>query len=206
MLPLLGIGQGLLGIGQSIFGGGAARKAQRSLEKMADSYQPNAGILDYYNKALSRYSDNPYNSAMYRMQNQNAQRGLATGINALQDRRSVLAGLPKLTQSYNDANLKAAAGAEAQQGQALSQLGQATGMKAAEDSKKFDMKYNLLAMKAAGNNQTSRAGISNIFGGLGNIQQQGMLNQIYGNGGGGSTNNPNSQYPKGTNPDGSPHW
>jgi len=125
--------------------------------------------MDYYNKALSRYNANPYNSAMYRNATQQAGRGLATGINALQDRRSALAGVSNLVQGYDDAALRAAAGAEQQQGQALGQLGQATGMKAAEDKYKFENKYNLLAMKAGAQNQIANAGLSNIFGGLGAI-------------------------------------
>jgi hypothetical protein len=169
-----------VGIFQSISGIVRGRKAERGLERMVNNYKPNQSIKDYYSKALQRYNVNPYSSAMYRMQNQQAQRGLATGIGALQDRRSALAGVSSLVQGYNDSNLKAAAGAEAQQGQALSQLGQATQMNAAEDKYKFENKYNLLAMKAAGGNQQANAGLSNVMGGLSSAAQ---LNQL-GSGGG----------------------
>jgi hypothetical protein len=187
MLPLaagLAIGQGVMGLAQTILGGSAAHKAQKQMEGMVNNYQPNQSIMDYYSKALNRYNVNPYNSNLYQMQSNNIQRGTASGINALQDRRSALAGVSSLVQGQNDGLLKAAAAAEGQQGQALSQLGQATGMKAQEDSKKFDMKYNLLAMKAGGNNQTMNAGIQNMFGGMGglsNMATQGLL----GGGGGG---------------------
>jgi hypothetical protein len=187
MLPLaagLAIGQGVMGLAQTILGGSAAHKAQKQMEGMVNNYQPNQSIMDYYSKALNRYNVNPYNSNLYQMQSNNIQRGTASGINALQDRRSALAGVSSLVQGQNDGLLKAAAAAEGQQGQALNQLGQATGMKAQEDSKKFDMKYNLLAMKAGGNNQTMNAGIQNMFGGMGglsNMATQGLL----GGGGGG---------------------
>jgi hypothetical protein len=172
--------QFLGGAAQAIIGGIKAKKSQRQLEGLVDSYQPNSSILDYYNKALSRYNPNPYSSAMYRMQNQQAGRGLTTGLNSLQDRRSALAGLPSLVSGYNDANLKAAAAAEGQQGQALSQLGNAAQMKANEDSKKFDMKYNLLAAKATGNNQIMNSGLQNMFGGLGTASNMYQANQFYG--------------------------
>lgn len=172
--------QTVIGGIQSIVGSRRAKKAQNQLEGLVNSYQPNQSILDYYNKALSRYNPDPYNSAMYRMQNQQAGRGLATGINALQDRRSALMGLPSLISNYNNANLKAAATAEQQQAQALSQLGQATGMKANEDARKFDMKYNLLGQKASGGNQIMNAGFRNIFGGIGSAGNMYMANQMYG--------------------------
>lgn len=172
--------QTIAGIAQTIGGAIQAKRAQRKLGQMVDSYQPNQSIMDYYNKALSRYNANPYNSAMYRLQQQNAGRGLTTGLNALQNRRSALMGLPSLVSSYNDANLRAAAGAEGQQAQALSQLGGATGMKAAEDTRKFDMKYNLLAQKASGGNQIMNAGMQNIFGGLGSASNSYLANQMYG--------------------------
>ncbi len=172
--------QTVIGGVQSIVGSRRANKAQKQLEGMVNSYQPNQGILDYYNKALSRYNPDPYNSAMYRMQNQQAGRGLTTGINALQDRRSALMGLPSLVSGYNNANLRAAAGAEQQQGQALSQLGQATGMKANEDARRFDMKYNLIGQKASGGNQLMNAGFQNIFGGIGSAGNMYMANQMYG--------------------------
>jgi hypothetical protein len=172
MLPLAavpGIVQGIGGIAQSIFGGGQAKRAQEQLEGMVKAYKPNQSILDYYNKAAQRYNVDPYSSASYRMQSQNAGRNLATGINALQDRRSAMAGVSNLVQASNDANLKAVAQAEQDQARNLSQLGQATAMKAQEDFKPFEMKYNLLSMKAGGGNQIMNAGLSNIFGGLGNV-------------------------------------
>lgn len=164
-----GVLQGLGGLAQSIFGGGARRKAQKELQGLVDNYKPNAGILDYYNKALSRYSANPYQSTQYQNQSNQIQRNLATSISAGQDRRQGLMGTSMAVQQANDANARAAAQAEQQQGAALGQLGQAAGAKAGEDRRKFDMKYNLLAMKAGQSAATENAGYRNIYGGLSNL-------------------------------------
>lgn len=181
-----GIAQSVIGLGQSIFGGGRARRAQRSLEKMINNYQPNQSIMDYYNKALQRYNVNPYTSQLYNQQQEMARAGTAQGMRGLQDRRSALMGLPSLIQGQNDALRKAAATAEGQQAQALGQLGQATAMKDREDKYKFEAKYNLLASKAAGGAQQSNAGMYNLFGGLGNLSNY-YAAKNYGSNRGGSS-------------------
>lgn len=178
-LPILAAQAGI-GALQALIGGGKARKAQRQLESMVDSYQKSESIMDFYNKALQRYNQNPYTSSLYQNQMQNAGRGLATGIGALQDRRSALAGVGGLVQGYNDSALRAAAAAEQQQAQNLSQLGQATQLKDREDKYKFENKYNLLSMKAGAGNQTANAGFQNIFGSIGGLSDLGMLNKMYG--------------------------
>lgn len=172
----LGIGgvQTLFGLGQSIFGGGARRKAERELEKMANSYQPNAGILDYYNKALAKYNANPYQSQAYQNESNQIQRNLSTGINSAQDRRSGLMAIAGLTQQANDANAKAVSRAEGIERQNLGILGNATNLKAAEDRRKFDMLYNLKAMKAGQKAGVENAGYRNIFGGLGTMATLGV--------------------------------
>lgn len=173
--------QAAIGVGQSIAGGIQAHRAQRQLEKLISGYQPNQSIMDFYSKALQRYNVNPYQSNVYQMQKQNAGRGLTTGISALHDRRSATGNIATLVQGYNDANLKAAATAEGQQAQALGQLGQATGMKAAEDKYKFEAKYNLLSAKAGGGNQILNSGIQNAYGGAGSISNYLTAKDMYGN-------------------------
>lgn len=178
--PVGAIAQGVIGLGQAVIGGINAKKAQKKYDSLINSYQPNQSIMDYYSKALQRYNQNPYESAMYRMQSQNAGRGLATGLSSLNDRRSALAGASSLVRGYNDSMLKAAAGAEGQQAQALGQLGQATQMKAGEDKYKFEMKANSLASRAMGNNQIMNNGLQNIHGGLSNISDYYLAKKIYG--------------------------
>ena len=188
---------------QSIFGGGRARRAQRELENLqTPTYEKSKAIGDYYNQALQRYNINPTQSALYRTQERNIQRGLASGINALQSRRAGIGGISKLVQGQNDAMLNATAAAEQQQAQAFGQLGQASQMQAGEDRQAFNInklmpyqnKYNLLAQKAAGGNQMMNAGISNAFGGLSSLGQMSfndyLTNKYYG----GSQDSSNGYY------------
>lgn len=186
LLPLISAGAGLI---QSIVGGIKAGKAQKQLEKMqSPQYAQNQGILDYYNKALTRYNVSPTDSAMYKRQMNNIGRGVATGISSLQDRRSGQAGISSILRAQNDASLNAEVAAEQQKNQRFGELGQATGMKAGEDRMAFDInqqqpferKYNLLAMKAGAANQTANAGMSNVFGGLQNLQNYNLYNKEYG--------------------------
>lgn len=177
--PWGAIGQAVIGGAQAIGGEIRAHRAEKKLENMADNYKPNESIMDFYNKALSRYNVNPYTSNMYNMQKKNIDRNVATGVNALQSRRGAIGGINSLVETANDGYLKAAAGAESQQSQALGQLGQATGMKANEQFKPFEMKYNLLSAKAGGGAQTMNAGLSNIFGGIQSAMDYKMIDKMY---------------------------
>jgi hypothetical protein len=161
--------QALLGAGQAIFGAGKARRTQKDLENYANTFQPNQSIMDYYGKALQKYNVNPYNSTQYQTQQNNIGRNLATGIAATQSKRLGLSAIGGLVQGANDASAKSVAQAEEEQGQNLSRLGQAAGMKTNEEQKKFDMLYNLKAMKAGQAANTVNSGIRNIFGGLGTL-------------------------------------
>jgi hypothetical protein len=163
---ITGGAQVLGGLAQSIFSG--KRKAEKDLENYANSYTPNSSILDYYNKALARYSSNPYTSQYFQNQTNQIGRNLATGIGAAQDRHSGLASIGGLVQGADDATAKAGATAENLQGQALGQLGQASKLKAGEDEKKYDLLYNLKSLKAGAANQQESAGLSNAFQGVGN--------------------------------------
>jgi len=184
-------GAGLL---QSFFGGRKAKKAQKELENLqSPTYNPNESVLSYYNNALQRYNVNPYNSTLYKTQQQNIGRGVNQGIGALNDRRSGLAGISRLIQGQNDSLLKAGIAAENQKDQRFSQLGGATQMKAGEDRQAFNInkmqpferKYNLLAMKAGANARTANDGLKNIFNGLGTMAGGYQLGQGSKSSGGG---------------------
>lgn len=188
--------QGIGGLVQSIFGGSRARRAERALERLqTPTYEKSKAIGDYYSKALQRYNINPYQSNMYNQQQRNIQRGMAAGINALQDRRSAIGGISKLVQSQNDASLNAAAAAEGQQAQAFGQLGQASQMQQGEDRMAFQVnkmmpyekQLSLLGQKAAGGNQMMNAGIQNLFGGVSSLGQMKfddyLSNKYFGGGG-----------------------
>lgn len=172
-LSILGGVQALGGIAQSFIGAGQARRAISGLKKLqSPTTVSSASISDYYNRA----SQNPYESAMYRMQQQNIARGATQGISALQDRRSGLAGIGGIVRGQNDALLRAGANAEQQQ---LRMLGDATRLKASDDNRVFQInkmlpyetRRSLLASQAAAGNQILNSGLTNIFGGL----QSGMM-------------------------------
>ncbi len=189
MLP--GIAQGVGGIAQTIFGGGRARRAEKALEKLQTPvYQESGTIKDFYSKALNKYSIDPTKSSLYQSQMQNIQRGTATGMAGLQDRRGSCAGVAGVVQAQNDASLNATAAAEQQQSQALGQLGQAAQMKLGEERMAFEQnqvapyqkKAALLSAKAQGGNQMMNAGIQNVFGGLqslGKMKMDDYMTQQY---------------------------
>lgn len=167
--------QTLAGLGQSIFSGG--RKAEKKFNKLLDNapeYTENQSILDYYNQALSRYNVSPTDSAMYKRQMSNINRGIATGINSFQDRRSGQAGVSSLLRGANDASLDAEVAAENEKSRRFGELGGATTMKADEEYKGFynnvlmpwELKTGAASQKMAGAAQRQNAGMSNIFGGL----------------------------------------
>lgn len=187
--PWGAIGQAALGLGQGIAGFIQQRRALKELKNLkSPTYNPSAGILDYYNKALAKYNVNPYQTDFYRMQQQQANRGLASGLSALQGRGQALAGVNSLVQGRNDSLLKAGAQAENFSRQDLSRLGQASQLKSGEEKQAFNInemqpfqrKYSLLSMKAAGGANVANAGISNIFGGLQSADQYRMINKTYG--------------------------
>ncbi len=189
--PWGAVAQAGLGLIQGIGGYLQQRKATKQLENMqSPTYTANKGILDYYNKSLAKYNVNPYNTDLYRMQENQANRGLASGLSALQGRGQALAGVNNLVQGRSDNLLKAGAQAEQMQGQDLNRLGQASAMKATEENNEFNInkqqpferKYNLKALKASGGVDTMNSGISNIFGAGNTASQYGMLNQMYGSG------------------------
>jgi hypothetical protein len=165
------------------------KKATKALEKLqTPTYNQSGSILDYYNKALQRYNVSPTESAMYKMQGNQIQRNLGSGITALGGRRSALSGVNRLVAGANDASLGANVAAEQQQNQRFGVLGQATGMKAGEEMKDFqynklapyEKKYNLLAMKAGGGSQIANAGIQGLGNAANTFDQYSMLKKIYG--------------------------
>jgi len=170
--------QGGIGLFQGIKGLFGANKAQKQLENLAPpAYTPNRAISDYYQNALGKYNTNPYDTQAYGVAKNNAMAGTAAGLNALQGRRSALAGVGKLVGIQDNALQKASAMAENQRNVEFNQLGKATGMKAADDRTAFqynqlapyENKRQLLGAKASGYNKMLSAGIQNIFGGAGNF-------------------------------------
>ena len=152
---------------------GAANKrrkaAEGALEGQANSFQSNKSILDYYNEAKKRYNADPTQTSTYKIQKQNIDSNTAQAIGSSQDRHGGLASISRIMQGANDASGKAVMNAEEVQGQNLNRMGQAAGIKTTEDQKKFDMIYNLNAMKAGQAAQASNIASENMYKGLGSI-------------------------------------
>jgi len=186
-LPLIMAGIGAAtGLAQSIIGGIQGHKARKELERLqTPQYTPSRSISDYYNQALNRYQQSPYQSNLYKMQAQNIARGTAQGIAGLQDRHSAIGGISSLIQGQSDAQLKALAAAEQDQNQKFSQLGSASQAMGAEERQAWNInkmlpyqtKKDILTQKAAGGAQLMNAGLQNISGGLqaGAIYSSGLL-------------------------------
>lgn len=178
-----------LGALQTGIGAIRAHRAQKQLENMqSPTYVKNQSILDYYSKALQKYNLSPYETAGYKKNVQDVGRGTTTALDALRGRGGAVAGVNNIIASANDNILKAGVDAENRKAQEFNVLGNATGMKAGEDRRAFDInqqqpferKYNLLAMKASGGNKVEGAGISNIFGGFGAYNDSQLAKKIYG--------------------------
>lgn len=174
-LPL--IAQGVGGLAQ-IFGSNT-KKYQKKLEELTNQsplYSGGGGVMDYYNKALQNYTPNPYSSRMYNKSINDIQRGTATGLSALNDRRSALAGVGKLVAIQDDATQKAAINAEQEQQRRLSQVGTAAGMKTNEEHYRYTTnqlnpylrRVQLAQQQAGGAAATKQAGFSNVFNTLTN--------------------------------------
>lgn len=186
----LGIGsiiQGVTGAAQALGGAIQQHRYGKKYESLVKGYQPNKGILDYYNQALARYNVSPTESALYKRQMQNIGRGQAGALAGLQDRRSALGGVSNVLRASSDAALNAEIAAEQERNQRFGALGQATGAKAAEEKYKFENLAGLYGAKATGGVNIMNAGLSNLYGAGSSLAQMNMYNQLYGTGGGGAS-------------------
>ena len=176
--------QALGGAAQTIFSG--RKKAENELNafaKQSPLYQGSKSINDYYQQAMNRYNENPYQSQQYQLGAMNAQRATAQGIGALQDRRSAIGGIGRLQANQMGAMQNLGAQAEAQRNQRFGQLGQASQAKASEDYKMFDINkmtpYNrqlqLKQLAAQAANERHNAGLQMVGSALGGIAQAGMM-------------------------------
>lgn len=178
-----------LGVGQAVLGGIKASKAQKGLENLrTPTYSPNKAISDYYQTALQRANASPYASNFYQQAEKNSGRNLATGIGALQDRRSAVGNIGALVQGQDDALQRSGVQAEGLQRQAFGQLGQATNMQNADYQRQFEQNQeapyekqaSIYQGKAIAGSQMENAGFQNAFSGLGAASQFGMLKKLYG--------------------------
>jgi hypothetical protein len=180
-------GASALASGISAIGSNKRRKSrERELDEYAKQsplYSGSKPISEYYQQALNRYNENPYQSQQYQIGAMNARRATAQGLRALQDRRSAIGGISRLEAGQNYAMQNLGAQAEAQRNARFGQLGGATQMKNADLMQQFDINkmtpYNrtlgLKQMKAQAANQQYSQDVQNTFGALGNLASVGMM-------------------------------
>jgi hypothetical protein len=168
-------------IGSGAFTAAKARKQQKNAQSELERLSQNSplkkeskGINDYYQEALNRYKENPYQSAAYQQSMQNARRTTASGLSALQDRRSAIGGISKLGGMERNASQGAIAQGEQMKAQRFNQLGQATQMKKGAEDELFDIntmtpyqrRLQLEQMKGAAAGERYNAGMQMIGQGL----------------------------------------
>ena len=199
-IALVGAGATAAVAGGQAIGSNQRRKSrERELDQFAKNsplYKGSKSIDDYYQQALNRYSENPYQSQQYQLGAMNAQRATAQGIGALQDRRSAIGGISRLALGQTSAMQNLGAQAEAQRNQRFGQLGGAAQMKTAEDYKKFDINqmtpYNrmlqLKQWKAQAAADQYNAGMQSVASGASNIAMTGISKGGFGKVGGVKTN------------------
>ena len=185
-IALVGAGTAAAVSGAQAIGSNQRRKSrERELDEYAKQsplYQGSKPISEYYQQALNRYNENPYQSQQYQLGAMNARRATAQGLGALQDRRSAIGGISRLEAGQNAAMQNLGAQAEAQRNQRFGQLGNATQMKNADLMQQFDINkmtpYNrqlaLKQMKSQAANEEYARDVSNTMGALSNAASIGM--------------------------------
>ena len=174
------------------------KRAQNALEAQAKNsplYKPDKSIDTYYQEAMNRYKENPYQSQQYQVGAQNIQRATAQGIGALQDRRSAIGGIGRLQANQMGAMQNLGAQAEASRQQRLGQFGQATQLKSGDYQRQFDInqmtpynrKLQLEQMKAQAAGERYNAGMQMVGQGVSNIGSLAGAGAFKGVGGGANT-------------------
>jgi len=187
-LPLLaGISLAQAGLGALQAGTSGAKARERELDayaKQSPLYKGSKSIDDYYQEAMNRYKENPYQSLQYQVGQRNIQRAMATGLSALQSRGGALGGSGRLFVGQADALGNLGMQAEAQRNTRFGQLGSAAQMKTGEDYRKFDINqmtpYNrmlqLKQFKAQAANDRYNAGLQMI----GSAASNAAMGALYG--------------------------
>jgi hypothetical protein len=184
LLAALTIAQAGIGAAQAFGSGRKAREKELdTYAKQSPLYKGSKSVDDYYQEAMNRYKENPYQSQQYQVGQRNIQRAMATGLSGLQDRRSAIGGIGRVFGAQTDALGNLGAQAEAQRNQRFGQLGGATQMKTGEDYRKFDINqmtpYNrilqLKQLKSQAANDRYNAGMQMIGSAASNAASIGMM-------------------------------
>jgi hypothetical protein len=186
MSPLVAITLAQAGLGALQASTSGAKARERELEayaKQSPLYKGSKSVDDYYQEAMNRYRENPYQSQQYQMGAMEARRATAQALGAMQNRR-VLGDISRLAEREKSNLQMLGAQAEAQRNARFGQLGGATQMKTGEDYRKFDINqmtpYNrmlqLKQLKAQAANDRYNAGLQMIGGAASNA----ALGAMYG--------------------------
>ena len=186
MLPLLALSlvQAALGGIQALTSGrGAAERDFENFAKQRPLAKASPTLDNYYQQRLNAANENPYQSAQYMISKQEADRRLASGLGALQQRGGAISGISKLDLMRTDAQNQAIRNAENYRMQNLNQLGQATQMKVGQDRYLYDVNqatpFNTMLgikqMKSAAANERYNAGLNMIGGAASNFAMGSML-------------------------------
>ena len=185
----ISVGTAAVGAAQAVGGAIKQGNATKALENLqTPTTTSSKPISDYYQEALNRYGVSPYNSRLYQMQSGNVAKNLATGLNAATNRRMGTATAGALNQQANDADLRAATAAEANNTQRFAQVGQATGMKANDDKYVFGINKmlpyqksaQLYSLKAGAGGQELNAGLGTINSAAGDLAEVSSAQKAYG--------------------------
>lgn len=168
------------GIYQGISNQNKAEKAQSRLDKLAANspiYKPDKSIHDYYQQALNRYNENPFQSAGYAESLKQANRTAANVLKSSQSRGAAIGIAPKINQMVQDQKDRAIANAIQNKNNQFSQLGGATNMQGNQTAKAFDInqltpyktRFGLNEMQSSAANEQSAYGFGNAVKGISNI-------------------------------------
>lgn len=171
------------------------------------TYQGSQPLSNYYQEALNRYNQSPYQSNFYEQAQKAAGRNLETGISTLQDRHSA-GNVGALVQGNDDQMQKAGVQAEGLQRQAFGQLGTAANAETGDIRQKFqynqeapyEKAFGIAQGKAIAGSQMENAGFSNISGGLGSFGQLQQYKTLFGGGGTGGGGNSTNAFATNSGP------
>jgi len=162
---------GATALGQILTAG--KKKKEAALEaqaKMMPKYAGSSALDSYFQQAQQQANVAAQNTALYKNAMNQANRNLGAGLAGSNIAQGGQGLVSKLVQGADDASMRALGAGEQLKAQRFGQLGQATGMKSAEDQRKFQInqmqpfeaQYNLLAAKAAKAAQQQQAGFQNL--------------------------------------------
>lgn len=158
-------------VGAGAIQAGSSRKRQRQAEletlaKQSPLAKPSKPVNEYYQQALNKFTENPYQSQEYMRGVKDINQMIAQNINAAQTRGAGIGGIGKINAAQQAALSNLQGRVYGQKAQQFGQLGQATQMKQADENRlyqlneknPYDTNLALKQMQAAAAAQQNAAG------------------------------------------------